>query len=313
MSVLKRKDFRAVSIGQAALRSIMKSRDGEVHSVFERTFNILIGRELVGVGRSGISLSPIDLVTDIPADKTIPSLGIKKGMPVRMDGKRMLVGDSIVISLEGVKRWRPPTSVKKHLGVKLIARNLELAKKRAIDKDGDKGFGQLLRHIDAIARGEAPAVSGLNRVARKALPHIIDLLRSANSGDMDGVRDAARRLIGLGPGLTPSADDMLTGFTATLWWVSRSLNKRKTLVDRINDAIISQSGVTNLLSRQLLQHAARGEVNQRLGELLKAIFTGKDSEIEPLVERVMKIGETSGIDMMFGLLLGMKLGLEITG
>jgi hypothetical protein len=230
-----------------------------------------------------------------------------------MDGKRMLVGDSIVISLEGVKRWRPPTSVKKHLGVELIARNIELAKSRAIDEDGDEGFGQLLRHIDAIARGEAPAVSGLNRAARKALPHIIDLLRSARSGEIDGVKGAANGLIGLGPGLTPSADDMLTGFTAALWWVSGSLKRGKTRAASVNNAIVFQSSTTNLLSRQLLQHAARGEVNQRLGELLRAILAGKESEIGPLVEKLMKIGETSGIDMTLGLLLGMKLGLEMAG
>jgi hypothetical protein len=53
-------------------------------------------------------------------------------------------------------------------------------------------------------------------------------------------------------------------------------------------------------------------VNERAGELLQALLGGErsPSEIEQLVERVMGIGETSGIDMMVGLLLGARVGLE---
>ncbi|MDI6884288.1 MAG: DUF2877 domain-containing protein, partial [Hadesarchaea archaeon] len=117
---------------------------------------------------------------------------------------------------------------------------------------------------------------------------------------------------GLGPGLSPSADDMLSGFISALGWVSRSLNRGVDRVDKVNGAIVSQAGGTNLLSRQLLEHAARGEVNERLGELLEALLAGPASGINPLVERVMKIGETSGIDMMVGLLLGVRVGFGTT-
>ena len=45
------------SIGSAAFDALRRSASGDVHSVFDRIFNILIGGELVGVARSGISKS----------------------------------------------------------------------------------------------------------------------------------------------------------------------------------------------------------------------------------------------------------------
>lgn len=88
------------SIGSAAFDALKRSASGEVHSVFDRIFNILIGGELVGVTQSGVSLSPINLITDIPSSKSMPSLGIRKGMKVRRVSDRVLVGEALEISLK---------------------------------------------------------------------------------------------------------------------------------------------------------------------------------------------------------------------
>jgi len=57
---------RAISIGPAAFKALRAGTEGQVHSVFERAFNILIEGELVGIGCSDIFRSPINLITDIP-------------------------------------------------------------------------------------------------------------------------------------------------------------------------------------------------------------------------------------------------------
>lgn len=310
MSSVARKTAKGVSIAQAAFNALKRNPVGEVHSVFDRTFNVLVGGELVGVARSGISLSPIDLITDIHNSETMPSLGVRKGMRVQMAGDRMIVDKALEISLDGVKVWQSPTRVERPNSRELIKRNLELAKRSAKRRAGREGLGQLLVHVDTIARGEIPAYHDLNDVAKASLPHLVNLVKFVKLADVDGVKNAAKKLVGLGPGLSPSADDMLSGLTSALWWLSKSLGKDVELVGRINEAIVFHAGSTNLLSRQLLQHAARGEVNERLGELLRVLLAGQASEIDQLVERVMKIGETSGIDMMVGLLLGIQVGLE---
>ena len=301
---------RAVFIGPSAFDTLKRSAAGEVHSVFDRTFNIIIGGELVGVAQSSISRSPINLITDIPSSESMPSLGVRKGMQVQKVGNRVRVNEVLEISLEDAQLWRPKTRAERCLGPELIKRNLEVAKRLAADKSGREGLGQLLKHVDEIAAGKIPQTSDLNMVARTVLPRLIDLVKATNSENVNGVEGAAQKLIGLGPGLSPSADDALSGFTAALWWVSNSLNKDIDRVKKINETIVSCSDKTTLLSQQLLRHAAEGETNERVGELLEAILAGAPTDIEKWVEEVLKIGETSGIDMMVGLLLGLEIGLE---
>lgn len=301
---------KATFIAPATLKVLKSGVAGKVHSVFERTFNIMIGEELVGVARSGVSLSPIDLITDIPTSETMTHLGVRKGMTIQVAGERVLVGEVLEISLKGAELWQPKTHAERCLDFGLIRRNLELAKELAASKTKREGLGQLLPQIDEIYAGKMTLTPNLNNVAKTALPLLIRLLGAVKSDDMENIGRTAQKLIGLGPGLSPSADDALSGFTAALWWVSRSLNRGVNHAQKINQAITSQAGDTTLLSKQLLQHAARGEVNERVEEFLAALLGGTSSEIAPLVERVMEIGETSGVDMMVGLLLGVQVGLE---
>jgi len=304
---------KAVSIGSAAHNALSRSEVGEVHSVFDRTFNILIGGELVGVARSGVSRNPINLITDILASESMPALGIGKGMRVRKVGGRLLIGEVLEISLEGAELWQPKTRAERCLGPEFIKRNLELAKKLAAGRAGREGLGQLLSHVDEISAGKGNLTPDLNAVARTGLPLLVQLLGAVKSGEVGGVERVTQKLIGLGPGLSPSADDALSGFTAALWWASHSLNRGVDRVEEINQAIASKASGTTLLSAQLLRHAARGEVNERVEKLFGKLLEGALSEIGPLVEQVMKIGETSGVDMMVGLLLGMQLGREMKG
>jgi len=304
---------RAISIGPATSEALRGGVSGEVHSIFERAFNILIGGELVGVARSGVSRSPINLVTDIPTSESMPSLGVRKGMQVQKVGGLLLIGDVLEISLEGAELWQPKTRAERCLGPELIKRNLELAKRLAANKSGREGLGQLLPNVEEIVSGIVPHVSYSNQVIEVALPHLVNLVKSVRAGDVRGVEESAQKLVGLGPGLSPSADDALSGFTASLWWVSHSLNRGINSVKGINETIVSCSGTTTLLSQQLLRHAAKGETNERVGGLLEAILAGTTSDVEKGVEEVLQIGETSGIDIMVGLLLGVQLGLEMRG
>ncbi len=309
---IPKKCFNAISIGQAALNTIRQNQYGQVHSVFDRTFNILFGGELVGVGLNNVSLSPIDMIADIPNTDSMLKLGIKKGMKVEFKSNQLMVGDLMVILLKGVKSWHPATKVELPHGLEEITRNLELAKRAAVVHYRIEGLGQLLPEVDRIFEGQLPAIENLNEFAKESLPHTIKLLKSARCADITGVKKSAENLIGLGLGLTPSADDMLVGFTSSLWWISHSLNKGLDTVHQINEAVVFRVERTNLLSRQLLRHAAKGEVNEHLTELLEGVLSRTTSDIGKLVEKIMEIGETSGLDMTLGILFGIRLGVEIT-
>jgi hypothetical protein len=190
-----------------------------------------------------------------------------------------------------------------------VKKNLKLVERFATSSGGREGFGQLLPHIDEIAAGKKPSASNFNQVAEATLPHLINLFKAIKSEDIDEIKKISRNLVGLGPGLSPSADDALTGLMVALWWFTGSLGGDIKRVKKINEAIISYADKTTLLSQQLLRHAARGETNETVEVLLDAIFVGDVEDVEAGAEKVLKIGETSGMDMMVGLLLGLRLGV----
>lgn len=304
-----RRYAKATSISTAAFDAL-KNDDGEVHSVFERTFNILFGDELVGVARSDATRSPIDLITDISPSESMSSLGVLVGMPVGKTNDRLLIGEVLEISLNGAEIWRPRTRVDGQPTFEHVKKNLKTVERFVAGKGGREGLGQLLFHIGRIAVGKKPSTSDFNRAAKATLPHLIDLFKAIKSGSINDVKKISRNLVGLGPGLSPSADDALVGLMVAFWWSTGSLGGDIGRVKKINEAIVSYAGKTTLLSQQLLRHAARGETNEAVEALLDAIFLGKTEDVEAGAEKVLRIGETSGMDMMVGLLLGLRLGLR---
>jgi hypothetical protein len=304
---------RAISIGPAAFKALRAGTAGRVHSVFERAFNILIEGELVGIGCSDIFRSPINLITDIPPSESMPSLGIRRGMRVRRVGDRMRVGEVLEISLEDVKLWQPKTYAERCLSPELIKRNLEVVKQLAANKSKREGLGRLLPYVEEIVSGTLPEVSDSNQVIETALPHLVKLVKSVRAGDMRGVEESAQRLVGLGSGLSPSADDALAGFMAANWWITHSLSGDFDRVKAMNEAILGRVRVrkTTLISQQLLEHAANGEVNEAVEKLLESILGGTAVDVEMGLERVLRIGETSGVDTVVGVLLGLNLGLSM--
>jgi hypothetical protein len=103
----------------------------------------------------------------------------------------------------------------------------------------------------------------------------------------------------------------LAGFTAALWWTSRSLCNGIDRAKEINQAIVSRAGGTTLLSQQLLRWAAKGEVDERIQGLFEVLLGGMPQDVEAASERVLAMGETSGVDTMVGILLGFELGLKL--
>jgi len=300
---------KATSIGSAVFDTL-KNRDGEVHSVFERTFNILLGEELVGVARMDVARSPINLITDIQPNESMSSLGIDKGMQVKVDDC-LLINEVLEISLKNATIWRPRNRVDGHPNFEHVKKNLKILEKFVAKNCRREGLGQLLSHIDEIAIGKISPTSNFNEIAKTVLPRLMNLSKAIRYESIDKIKKISRNLIGLGPGLSPSADDVLIGLMIALWWSTNSLGGDIGRVKKINEAIISHANKTTLLSQQLLRHAAKGETNEAVEILLDGIFMGEPEDIGVSAQRVLKIGETSGTDMMAGILLGLRAGFTL--
>lgn len=303
----ERRLINAVSIGSYAQKILKEGAVGEVHSTFDRAFNVLISGELIGIGRGDVPKGPFNIVTDIGLNDSMRSL-VDKGERIRLDEDLLSFRNGLTVCLTKAEIWQPKRGVEKPFEIELVKRNLSLVEELASLRN--EGFGQLVQHIENMISGAPFDDSQLNQIARSGVPDIIALVNAVKSGDTDLVGQSAKNLVGLGQGLTPSGDDLLAGFMAGLRWTVNSLNGDVNYVDEINRNIINVAEGTTMLSKQLLTCAAYGEVNEAVEGLLKAILAGHAGSVTTATEKVLAIGESSGVDSIVGILLGSLLGIK---
>ncbi|MGH9987567.1 MAG: DUF2877 domain-containing protein, partial [Nitrososphaeraceae archaeon] len=131
--------------------------------------------------------------------------------------------------------------------------------------------------------------------------------------NIEMVEEAAEGLIGLGLGLTPSADDTLSGIMTGLYILGNSFPQYKNYILAVNKAIISKVDVTRttLVSKEFLEHSARGEVAETVNSVITDILSPSENLLNSRVNTLLKMGETSGTDITLGIILGLRMGLEL--
>ncbi len=304
----------ATSIGSTAATRIMGRRIiGRVHSVFSGAIDIIMpGGSMISVVREEVGRGPINIVTDFPAGRSMTELGVESNQAVLGVNEEILIGgDILLISMRDAKLYEPEKDFLPSLrSSSEIRANLAIVARMATRRGRHEGLGGLIELL--ISTGtKMKHPKGLNSFSRLALPKVRFLLRTIRSGRTSDLGMEVRDLVGLGPGLTPSTDDMLAGLMATLALIAHNLGGNGKRVQTINGRIVRNARKrTTTLSQEYLTHAGMGETNEHFLELIKKILTGRPEEVKDATQAVLKVGETSGTDTVLGILLGFQLSLD---
>jgi hypothetical protein len=253
-----------------------------VHSVFASVVNLECASSgtLHTLACAHVDNAPATLVVDLPS---FVRLGLATSANARCTGPTLCAG-SLEVSLERVERWSP-----------------------AMPDWPDGGMPvPWLRDLLGRRRpgGNAGAFDGRLRELTSALEAAL------RHGDTDAAYEHAARLVGLGPGLTPAGDDWLVGL-ATICNLPGSPvgDLRSLLVGLVDDA----GERTNDISRAAMVHAAQGRVRESITELVTAMAHGDRAAMERRGTQVMRIGASSGTDILTGMLAGLELAEHRTG
>ncbi len=137
----------------------------------------------------------------------------------------------------------------------------------------------------------------------KAMRKLLNATRQLDPADTSMLES----LIGLGSGLTPIGDDLLTGYMAGLWCTAWKQDDRVQFISELGKRVIDLSTRTNDISRTYLYHAAHGRFSSQLCALAEAISNGSNTDLMlATAEQAMQTGSTSGMDTVTGLLLGIS-------
>ena len=127
------------------------------------------------------------------------------------------------------------------------------------------------------------------------------LCDALDDGDEAALAAAARRVVGRGPGLTPSGDDVVVGLLTALGMHGEPAR------ERLSRALARVLPTTTDLSRHLVHEAALGLPGRALHELGAALLSGVD--LDGATTRALAIGATSGADAAVGLVAGCRHSL----
>jgi hypothetical protein len=134
------------------------------------------------------------------------------------------------------------------------------------------------------------------------------------AGDLAHAVDAAERIVGLGPGLTPSGDDVLAGLLLALRLLGGAVPGGGTavwLADWLGAAVTAHADTrTTSLAASLLHCAAHGEAAAEVAAVLRGI-AGQEP-LRPAARRLLNAGHTSGADLAWGLLAGCRAALTLS-
>lgn len=164
-----------------------------------------------------------------------------------------------------------------------------------------KGFSCLIPFAEQIIAGriEPTEHPAFNMFARKACPALSELFYAIRTAENDGIGRAVKNLAGLGQGLTPSGDDVMLGMLAVF---SLTGGGQDPGIAQFSSWIENEiSNYTSEISAAYLLAAAAGERYSMIDEAIISAGTGHLSAVEEL----MKVGGSSGMDMLLGMILAL--------
>ena len=275
---------------------------GRVHSVFERACNIET--------RTGELVTLLaDTLGNVPhgirlAGPVAPfESWLMPGQNAILDSAALCVPDALIaVDLSCAAVWRgavaavPMDLCAMDPGGAAIAVALRALRATLVERAPEQGFAPLLA-------GASSARSSIERAFATRLSHTLPLLaRATERRDVTAVALAAARLVGLGPGLTPSGDDFIAGYLAALWSRAGFDTGIDVILPSLADALAPLFLRANAISRQMLGDAAHGRFAEHLVDVTVAISCGGD--VVDATAHALASGHSSGADTLCGLLFG---------
>ncbi|MCW5873666.1 MAG: DUF2877 domain-containing protein [Anaerolineales bacterium] len=150
-----------------------------------------------------------------------------------------------------------------------------------------------LARLVLAAAGASVLPARIQQLAEQNIPLLLD---GITTQDADRVQEAARKLAGVGPGLTPAGDDLLLGAMYGLW-ATRSAAAAGELAALMANVASER---THALSAAWLAAGSRGEAAAPWHQLVDAITAQDPAALQAAVMRILPTGHTSGADALAG-------------
>jgi len=266
---------------------------GTIESVYRSAINIRWHGGLLTVAQESVGGLPNGVLVSSPMP--LDRIGLAAEMAVRVDGANLVVpAASLSFTLGAATTWSAAMPMVPGLAPTDRAARADVALRFAAVHAPPIGLGPLIfRLVGGTVTGSRLCAS-----AAVCLASVLDAMRD---GRPTTAVAAARPLIGLGPGATPSGDDLLVGFAAGLATIDHPLARSFAA-----GVALEACGRTTSLAEAFLAHAGRLEFAERVHRAAVGVLDTDPIRMRAAVTGTLAWGASSGADLLVGLLLGIQ-------
>jgi hypothetical protein len=272
-----------------------------IHSTFKHSCNILWNTTLIGLVSPKLGNNPFSIVIDEKHPHILwPTIQI--GTPVQLNTDQITIEKTVILNLTTATLWNPEI----HLPTLHWEMAAHTLKQTLPFIPNPSLFLSTCHHFFTPNTPPPEHPSWL----QKKLLQFLDLTIDHDSSP-DTFTQATEQLIGLGPGLTPSGDDFLTGFVGLLTiYIKHSDTKNSGFSHKINelqlhvthcvqDAI--KNAKTTHVSIMALRGALEGWFSEPVRTLIIELLSPEKNKINKKINDVVSIGHSSGSDILAGI------------
>ena len=281
-------------VGAFAKDFLDTPQEAEIIGVFRRSLYVenSSGR-LACIGEGGIGPGPLNALCGFSDGVDFTQI-VEPGGPTKIRDGWMQLDPRMKIDISHPKIWEPgPFPVEWNLD--FFLHNLPFLVQRIAEKGPREGLAPLIAQVvRGVEISNEDAFYNISREGIAGFAHWLSY--SLNGEGSHEIPAAARRLVGLGPGLTPSGDDFWCGVMIAL----RAMGCLDTLKKVSGDVLKQAEYRTNKISRAHLDCAAEGQGAQALHEAISAMGVADEARLSSALCELDKIGHSSGWDSLAG-------------
>ncbi|HJU23172.1 MAG TPA: DUF2877 domain-containing protein [Casimicrobiaceae bacterium] len=273
-----------VTVGSRAAEALRAHERGHVFAVFERSFYVRFGDDLVCFGPLALRAGPLNALYE--GRMSWPERGLAPDVGVVRDGTSLRIDERVRVDFADAQPWTPPVGPRA-IDCAILRAGLDRLA-ACVARRAPGGFGSLLcarrAKNDPLLDASAPAIVSLRAWLSASLAN-----RDEPPPDVDA-------LIGLGGGLTPSGDDYLCGLMTALNYFGHG-----SIASRLAGVVLPIARhETNLVSQAYLRCASAGEASIVLFDVLECLLDAEQPALDERLDAVDAVGHTSGWDCLAG-------------
>jgi len=286
--------FPAKLIGSGVRQWLDNNREAAICAVFRRSFYLeATNGELVCIGPAAIGAGPLNMICDLPSGIDWDASGLQPKARASISDSRIVVVGPYEFDASDAQTWQPQGLSENWTNATLTS-GLAALETAASAHDLSDGLAGLVRHdVPAIAAARG-GFDGLGI-------WLDDAIRNPRGG-LAPPPPEIEPLIGLGPGLTPSGDDLIGGVMIAL-----RMFGHQTAADCLAGwALPIARRNTGKISIAHLTQAAGGEGADALHRIIALIADGTETGLKPSLDEIDAIGHSSGWDALAGAVAVMR-------